>query len=77
MTQLAKMQDAAKANAVRPFRINVPDAAFVDLRRRVAATRWPDRETVADQSQACGWRRSRRSYATGGRTTTGGRWGRG
>ena len=29
--------------AIRPFRINVPEAELVDLRRRVAATRWPDR----------------------------------
>ncbi len=36
---------------VRPFRINIPEEALVDLRRRVAATRWPDRETVTDQSQ--------------------------
>jgi hypothetical protein len=36
---------------VRPFRINVPEEAIVDLRRRVAATRWPDRETVTDDSQ--------------------------
>ena len=37
--------------AVCPFRINVPKEALVDLRRRLAATRWPDRETVTDQSQ--------------------------
>ena len=37
--------------AIRPFRIDVPDEALVDLRRRLAATRWPDKETVADQSQ--------------------------
>src|SRR5690242_18898266 len=37
--------------AIRPFRINVPDEALVDLRRRVAATRWPEKETVADTSQ--------------------------
>jgi pimeloyl-ACP methyl ester carboxylesterase len=36
---------------VRPFRISVPDEAIVDLRRRIAATRWPDRETVTDDSQ--------------------------
>ncbi len=36
---------------VRPFRINVPEEALVDLRRRVLATRWPDRETVTDRSQ--------------------------
>ena len=37
--------------AVRPFRIDVPEEELVDLRRRMAATRWPDRETVTDQSQ--------------------------
>ncbi len=37
--------------AIRPFRINVPEEALVDLRRRVTATRWPDRETVTDRSQ--------------------------
>jgi pimeloyl-ACP methyl ester carboxylesterase len=37
--------------AIRPFRVNVADGALVDLRRRIAATRWPDRETVADRSQ--------------------------
>ncbi len=37
--------------AVRTFRINVPEEALVDLRRRIAATQWPERETVADQSQ--------------------------
>jgi hypothetical protein len=42
---------AAEADAVRPFRINVPEAALVDLRRRVVSTQWPDQETVIDQSQ--------------------------
>jgi pimeloyl-ACP methyl ester carboxylesterase len=37
--------------AIRPFRIDVPEEALVDLRRRIAATRWPDEETVADRSQ--------------------------
>ena len=36
---------------IRPFRVNVPEEALNDLRRRVAATRWPDRETVNDRSQ--------------------------
>ncbi|ARN23676.1 multidrug MFS transporter [Piscinibacter gummiphilus] len=36
---------------VREFRIRVPEAALTDLRRRLVATRWPDRETVADTSQ--------------------------
>jgi pimeloyl-ACP methyl ester carboxylesterase len=38
-------------NAIHPFRINVPEEAITDLRRRIAATRWPPRETVTDQSQ--------------------------
>jgi pimeloyl-ACP methyl ester carboxylesterase len=42
---------ATADSAIRPFRINIPQEALVDLRRRVAATRWPDRETVTDQSQ--------------------------
>jgi pimeloyl-ACP methyl ester carboxylesterase len=37
--------------AVRPFSIDVPEAALVDLRRRIADTQWPERETVADESQ--------------------------
>ena len=37
--------------AIRSFRINVPEAELAELRRRVLATRWPDKETVADQSQ--------------------------
>jgi pimeloyl-ACP methyl ester carboxylesterase len=36
---------------VRPFRIGFPEAELTDLRRRVNATRWPDRETVTDDSQ--------------------------
>ncbi len=42
---------AATSDAIRPFRINVPEEDLADLRRRVQATRWPDRETVDDQSQ--------------------------
>ena len=37
--------------AIRPFHVNVPQEALDDLRRRVAATRWPDPETVTDRSQ--------------------------
>jgi len=47
----ADFATAAEDNTVRPFKINVPDEALVDLRRRIAATRWPDRETVNDGSQ--------------------------
>src|SRR4051812_24305063 len=40
-----------QGSAIRPFRAQVPQAALDDLRRRIAMTRWPDRETVADRSQ--------------------------
>ncbi len=36
---------------VRPFQVDVPDEALEDLRRRIAATNWPEKETVADESQ--------------------------
>src|SRR5690349_12517258 len=38
-------------SAIRSFRISIPEAELVELRRRIAATRWPDRETVNDRSQ--------------------------
>jgi pimeloyl-ACP methyl ester carboxylesterase len=41
----------ADDSAIRPFTIHVADDQLTDLRRRIAATRWPDRETVTDQSQ--------------------------
>jgi Epoxide hydrolase N terminus len=42
---------AAKDETIRSFRVSVPDEQLADLRRRIAATRWPDRETVANRSQ--------------------------
>jgi pimeloyl-ACP methyl ester carboxylesterase len=42
---------APEDTAIRPFRVNIPEEELVDLRRRIAMTRWPDQETVADQSQ--------------------------
>jgi hypothetical protein len=42
---------ASRETQIRPFRINVPEDDLVDLRRRITATRWPDRETVDDRSQ--------------------------
>ena len=42
---------AAGDTSVRPFRIHVPDEELADLRKRVLATRWPDKETVDDRSQ--------------------------
>jgi len=45
------MPQAADKNAIRPFRVNVPEAELIELRRRINATQWPEREPVADQSQ--------------------------
>src|SRR5262245_38195811 len=47
----AKSPAATEDKAIRPFRIKIPEEALVDLRRRLAATRWPDQETVTDRSQ--------------------------
>ena len=41
----------ADRTAIRPFEVHVPDEALTDLRRRLAATRWPTRELVTDRSQ--------------------------
>ena len=48
---LVKQPATTEDESIRPFRVNVPEAALVDLRQRLAATRWPERETVADESQ--------------------------
>jgi Epoxide hydrolase N terminus len=41
----------ANAIDIRPFHVDIPDEALNDLRRRIAATNWPEKETVPDQSQ--------------------------
>lgn len=47
-----KVNSTANASvAVVPFQINIPESALTDLRQRIVATRWPDMETVRDQSQ--------------------------
>ena len=40
-----------KGDAIREFHVNVPESELAELRRRIKATRWPDRETVADATQ--------------------------
>jgi pimeloyl-ACP methyl ester carboxylesterase len=44
-------ETSADATAVRPFHVEFPDEALDDLRRRIAATRFPEKELVADRSQ--------------------------
>jgi pimeloyl-ACP methyl ester carboxylesterase len=49
---MAATNVAAPANhTIRPFRVNFSDTELTELRRRISATQWPDRETVTDQSQ--------------------------
>jgi pimeloyl-ACP methyl ester carboxylesterase len=46
-----KTRTPATDSSIRPFRVNISQDALMDLKRRVNATRWPDKETVGDQSQ--------------------------
>jgi pimeloyl-ACP methyl ester carboxylesterase len=53
---IAKAQGTSHANgnmdkSIRPFHVNITDADITDLRKRIKATRWPDKETVTDHSQ--------------------------
>src|SRR3954462_2509587 len=55
MTQTSATQQRSERttdkNAIRPFHVNVPEAELSELRRRINATKWPERETVSDASQ--------------------------
>jgi pimeloyl-ACP methyl ester carboxylesterase len=52
MTQTtATQRRSEQADAIRPFQVNVSDADLAELRRRINATKWPERETVSDASQ--------------------------
>ena len=46
-----RAQGSSGPDAIKPFRVHFPDEALADLKRRIAATRWPDKEIVTDQSQ--------------------------
>ena len=47
----AAIEQASDKSAIRPFRVNVPEAELAELRRRIKATRFPEKETVSDFSQ--------------------------
>jgi pimeloyl-ACP methyl ester carboxylesterase len=47
----SRLTTSRDKTTVRPFRVNVPEEELIDLRRRINATRWPERETVSDRSQ--------------------------
>jgi pimeloyl-ACP methyl ester carboxylesterase len=48
---MSQARAVEKGSELRPFRVNIPDADLNELRSRIGATRWPERETVADGSQ--------------------------
>jgi len=70
--QQGSKQVAAK-NAIRPFHVTVPEAELTELRRRVQATKWPERETVPDASQGVQLATIQASRAIGGLSTIGAR----
>jgi len=47
----AAQRGSEQADAIRPFNVDFPEAELTELRRRINATKWPERETVADASQ--------------------------
>jgi len=51
MTDVATDRTSTHDPTIRPFQIQVPQPAIDDMRRRIAATRWPERETVPDRAQ--------------------------
>ena len=48
---MAKLADVVEATAIRPFQVNIPETDLTELRRRIRATRFPEKETVTDFSQ--------------------------
>src|SRR5215213_9145137 len=48
---MTQVETSLAGGEVRPFRVEVREEDLVELRRRIAATRWPEKETVTDQSQ--------------------------
>src|SRR5262245_10702966 len=51
MTTTVAEQTRSEKAALRPFQVDVPETELTDLRRRIQATRWPERETVTDATQ--------------------------
>src|ERR1700688_62535 len=54
MTQTAVLQcgeQTSEQNSIRPFQVDIPEPELTELRRRINATKWPERETVTDATQ--------------------------
>ena len=50
-TPMDARAEAGTPEAIRPFSVHFPEEALADLKRRIVAMRWPEKETVADQTQ--------------------------
>ena len=48
---MTKLADVLETTEIRPFQVNIPETELMELRRRIAATRLPEKETVGDISQ--------------------------
>jgi len=48
---MTKLADVMDSTAIRPFQVNVPETELTELRTRINVTKWPERETVTDESQ--------------------------
>jgi Epoxide hydrolase N terminus len=67
------MKMPADDNSIRPFQVSFPEGELAELRRRINATRWPERETVADDSQGARLAMMQELAAHWGAGMTGGR----
>ena len=70
-------EQAADKIAIRPFYVKVPETEITELRRRIKATKWPERELVTGASQGVQHATMQKLAHFGGRNTTGGRLKRG
>ena len=66
-----RSEQTTDKTAIRPFHVDVPEAELTELRRRINATRWPERKRSRMHRRACSSRRFRSSRATGRPSTTG------
>ena len=73
--QLAQTKNDATAatEAIRPFHVNIPEERLKDLRRRIAATQWPEQELVSDASQGVQLATMKKLADYWAKITTGGR----
>jgi hypothetical protein len=65
----ARAEGLAHGDAIRPFRIDVPESKLIDLRKRIEATNWPGGKRSRMNRKACSSQRCRSSRAIGRHST--------